>query len=281
MVALALLARTGVAVDPPPIAGDSRRRCCWQPARRHAGTSNSPTRCEPLGRPIRMPQGKGCAGRASNGSGHRRDGGMAYQRSSCATQRKLLARDQWRVCGGRRAKVPSRDRRIRACTANSRHRRDPKPSVCGTRPLSHDGPFGPWLTRITPPAWHSVATTFRNDRSVIFDLFNEPYGGSWSCWRDGCLIKHSIAGKEVTYRAAGMQSLVDAVRSADAPQVLMLRRLITQVMIVIGSNMHRMIPTTSWPRASIRTTSRPAILRRAGRQHWRRSRSMFRSSRVN
>jgi len=40
--------------------------------------------------------------------------------------------------------------------------------------------------------WQSVATTFKSNSSVLFDLFNEPYPDSnrsttaaWTCWRDG------------------------------------------------------------------------------------------------
>jgi len=71
-----------------------------------------------------------------------------------------------------------------------------------------------------PAFWRSVARTFRSDHELIFDLFNEPYGISWSCWRNGCRIP-ATAGKPA-YRAAGMQSLVDAVRSTGATQPLLL-----------------------------------------------------------
>jgi PKD repeat protein len=65
-----------------------------------------------------------------------------------------------------------------------------------------------------PTFWSSVATAYKNDPAVIFDLFNEPYpdqagaANAWACWRDGC----SISG----FTAAGMQSLVTAVRNAGA-----------------------------------------------------------------
>ena len=39
-----------------------------------------------------------------------------------------------------------------------------------------------------PAFWTSVATAFRHDPYAIFDLFNEPDGVSWECWRDGCLV---------------------------------------------------------------------------------------------
>jgi len=62
--------------------------------------------------------------------------------------------------------------------------------------------------------WTSVATTFAADRSVLFDLFNEPHDVSWTCWRDGCTVPGGWAG-------AGMQSLVDAVRAAGATQPIL------------------------------------------------------------
>jgi endoglucanase len=74
--------------------------------------------------------------------------------------------------------------------------------------------------------WSSVATTFKGDDAVIFDLFNEPYpeqaahgnrAEGWSCWLHGGA---DCAG--LSYQAAGMQDLVNAVRSAGATNVLML-----------------------------------------------------------
>lgn len=62
-----------------------------------------------------------------------------------------------------------------------------------------------------PTFWRSVARTFRSDPAVLFDLYNEPHDISWQCWRDGCLLARG-------WRTAGMQALVDAVRSAGAHQ---------------------------------------------------------------
>ncbi len=71
-----------------------------------------------------------------------------------------------------------------------------------------------------PAFWRSVARTFKRGHDLIFDLFNEPYGIDWSCWRSGCPIP---AGPGYpAYRAAGMQQLIDAVRSTGATQPLML-----------------------------------------------------------
>ena len=72
----------------------------------------------------------------------------------------------------------------------------------------------------TPTFWRSVARAFKPDHDVLFDLFNEPYGIGWACWLHGCKIP--AAGKVPAYRAAGMQQLVDAVRSTGASQPLML-----------------------------------------------------------
>ncbi len=73
-----------------------------------------------------------------------------------------------------------------------------------------------------PAFWASVAKTFKSNHGLIFDLFNEPYITSWPCWLQGCSTSYDDSGTTVTYQTAGMQSLVDAVRSTGANQVLML-----------------------------------------------------------
>lgn len=72
----------------------------------------------------------------------------------------------------------------------------------------------------SPAFWSSVAATFRADPGVIFDLYNEPQEISWSCWRNGCTVP--AEGKAPAWRAAGMQSLVDAVRATGATQPVLL-----------------------------------------------------------
>jgi len=62
-----------------------------------------------------------------------------------------------------------------------------------------------------PAFWSSVARAFKSDPAVVFDLYNEPHGIGWKCWRDGCRMPDG-------WRAAGMQRLVDAVRSSGARQ---------------------------------------------------------------
>lgn len=63
----------------------------------------------------------------------------------------------------------------------------------------------------SPAFWSSVATYFRSDPAVVFDLYNEPHDISWACWRDGCTTSDG-------WQAAGMQSLVNAVRATGAAQ---------------------------------------------------------------
>ena len=67
----------------------------------------------------------------------------------------------------------------------------------------------------SPAFWRSVAVAFRADHAVLFDLYNEPHDVSWSCWRSGCTMP---AG----WTAAGMQQLVNAVRSTGSRQPLLL-----------------------------------------------------------
>jgi endoglucanase len=73
--------------------------------------------------------------------------------------------------------------------------------------------------------WKSVAGAFKGNDAVIFDLFNEPYpeladhgneSEGWQCWLRG---GHCTG---ISYRVAGMQSLVNAVRSTGADNVIML-----------------------------------------------------------
>jgi endoglucanase len=70
----------------------------------------------------------------------------------------------------------------------------------------------------SPTFWSSVATFFKVDPGVLFDLYNEPNGIDWSCWLNGC----TVPSADGTYEAAGMQSLVTAVRDTGATQPIML-----------------------------------------------------------
>ena len=76
------------------------------------------------------------------------------------------------------------------------------------------------------PFWKSMARTFKGNNAVIFDVFNEAFpertaGGSeaegWRCWLRGGSFCAGLG-----YQAAGMQSLVTAIRSTGARNVILL-----------------------------------------------------------
>ena len=76
--------------------------------------------------------------------------------------------------------------------------------------------------------WSQVSAAFATDPSVIFDLYNEPMIGGlqpttadWACLLNGCETVFDTCKADpshpctnVTYMTAGMQQLVDAVRSS-------------------------------------------------------------------
>jgi hypothetical protein len=75
----------------------------------------------------------------------------------------------------------------------------------------------------SPTFWQSVAARFKDNSSVLFEPYNEPYPDNgrntteaWRCWRDG----GTCAG--VPFEVAGMQELVSAIRSTGARNVIIL-----------------------------------------------------------
>ena len=100
----------------------------------------------------------------------------------------------------------------------------------------------------SPAFWTSVATAFKSDPAVVFDLFNEPFDPtdprsgddknpndkvSWDCWANGtqpdplgggamtnCVTQaYDDAGRPTTrYQIAGLQTLLDAIRATGATQ---------------------------------------------------------------
>jgi hypothetical protein len=66
-----------------------------------------------------------------------------------------------------------------------------------------------------PAFWTSVAKTFKHDPATLFDLYNEPNGAAsdWSCWLNGCITSSG-------WQAAGMQTLLNAVRKTGARNVI-------------------------------------------------------------
>lgn len=85
--------------------------------------------------------------------------------------------------------------------------------------------------------WSSVARTFKADRSVIFDVFNEPYSRydtngtlvfdlTWECWQSGGCAAPATGDRQAldgrTFTTIGLWSLVDTIRSTGAKQPIML-----------------------------------------------------------
>lgn len=88
----------------------------------------------------------------------------------------------------------------------------------------------------SPAFWSSVASTFESDPAVIFDLFNEPYDywgtdpDPWNGWLNGDVQSQYITGGtpytvSASWRTAGMQQLLTAVRSAGATQPILINGL--------------------------------------------------------
>ncbi len=86
--------------------------------------------------------------------------------------------------------------------------------------------------------WRAVASDYRDYPNVIFDLFNEPHidnfiapagaadavGGVWTVLRDGGVGKLLYGNNQAitqNWNSAGMQALLDAVRSTGAANVVM------------------------------------------------------------
>ena len=79
-----------------------------------------------------------------------------------------------------------------------------------------------------PAFWSSAAATFKNNRGVLFDLYNEPWPdnnsdttAAWTCWKNGGTCS-GVTYNGASYQAAGMQELVSTIRTAGANNVLML-----------------------------------------------------------
>jgi endoglucanase len=75
--------------------------------------------------------------------------------------------------------------------------------------------------------WQDIATMFRSDQAVLFDLFGEPHDISWDTWYNGGQVDTELfqgnhpEGGDRTYQAIGMRELAARVR-AIAPDNLIL-----------------------------------------------------------
>lgn len=72
--------------------------------------------------------------------------------------------------------------------------------------------------------WTQVATKYKSDPHVLFELYNEPYVTDWNLWLNGgsttCTSNQTNSGVKMsfssTFTVAGMQQLYNAVRTAGA-----------------------------------------------------------------
>jgi hypothetical protein len=64
--------------------------------------------------------------------------------------------------------------------------------------------------------WTMIATRYKSNPLVAFDLYNEPHDVTDDVWRNG----GTVTSSGVTYTAAGMQSLYDAIRGTGATNLV-------------------------------------------------------------
>ena len=124
--------------------------------------------------------------------------------------------------------------------------------------------------------WRSVARKFKGNRSVSFDVFNEPYTRygdtgivfdlTWECWLSGgCTATRAHLGQQPdgsTFATIGMQTLVDAVRATGPGSRSCSADAASAMTSAAGSPIAR--PTSSWSPPSTITTSSPAEPEPAG-----------------
>jgi len=63
--------------------------------------------------------------------------------------------------------------------------------------------------------WSEIATRYRGDGRVIFELYNEPHDVSWELWKGG-------GNLDGGFHVAGMQQLYDTVRAAKAENLVII-----------------------------------------------------------
>ena len=63
------------------------------------------------------------------------------------------------------------------------------------------------------PFWQAIATHYKNNPAVMFDLYNEPSEPSWTVWATGGAV---IGGANIV----GFQDLITAVRGTGARQII-------------------------------------------------------------
>jgi len=82
--------------------------------------------------------------------------------------------------------------------------------------------------------WKDVATKYKNNQAVIFEVFNEPHGISWDVWQKGGFVadKDAPADEDAFltpeekaqntkgFHSVGIQALIDAIRGTGAKNIV-------------------------------------------------------------
>jgi hypothetical protein len=76
--------------------------------------------------------------------------------------------------------------------------------------------------------WQQLAAIYKNNPNVWFELYNEPYppgatqAAQWNTWLNGGTVTctATVGGGQGTWKAAGMQSLVNTVRGTGANNIV-------------------------------------------------------------
>src|SRR5207248_2675786 len=63
--------------------------------------------------------------------------------------------------------------------------------------------------------WKTIATHYKDNSMIIFDVFNEPKATTWDTWLHG---GETISGSSA--KGLGFQDLVDGIRSVGAKQLI-------------------------------------------------------------
>ncbi len=85
-------------------------------------------------------------------------------------------------------------------------------------PTCSSGALNPMPTSQSVIFWRTVATRYRDQPLVAFELYNEPYGVSSTTWRDGGPAR---ATDGTPYQAVGMQTLYQTIRLTGAQNLVL------------------------------------------------------------
>ncbi len=89
---------------------------------------------------------------------------------------------------------------------------------------------GPWAMPDADSVlfWQQVAPIYKSYSNVLFEAYNEPHPGTWTCWTGACTMTNDSgysddtkSSKTLTYSSVGMQALVDAIRGTGANNLVM------------------------------------------------------------